>query len=187
MINPLVALVLLLVIFHAMTSRKVLAPPEKSTTATFYDHSNDPWFKNRFIESSGVTRMVKTPLDPPKSKRKRVPKSFGSLPVPVVYTSPMPVTFKNQQDWNIPPCISNWENPEGYAIPLEKRLAAYNGRGIYDVEINDNFAKVSKVLYEADQRAREAISMRLEVQKEMEMKKKKERNERELKGKSQRR
>ncbi|KFK43532.1 hypothetical protein AALP_AA1G138800 [Arabis alpina] len=163
-----------------MTSRKVLVPPEeKPTSSTFYNHSNDPWFKDRSIEPSDITRMVETPVDllePPKSKHKRVPKAFGSLPVHAVYSSPRPVTIKNQQDWNIPPCVSNWENLEGYEIPLTKRLKAYNGRGIYDfvnLEINNNFAKVSNVLNEADQRAREAISMRLEMQKEMEMMKEK--------------
>lgn len=110
-----------------------------------------------------LTRMVEMPLDllnPPT-----VPKSFGSLPVPVVYSSSRPVTFKNQQDWNIPPCISNWGNLKGY-----------------DIEINKNFAKLSEALYEADQRASEVISMRLEVQKEMEMVKEKKRKEQEFEG-----
>ena len=34
------------------------------------------------------------------------------------------VTVKEQQDWKIPPCISNWKNAKGYTIPLDKRLAA---------------------------------------------------------------
>ena len=39
------------------------------------------------------------------------------------------VTVKEQQEWKIPPCISNWKNPRGYTIPLDKRLAA-DGRGL---------------------------------------------------------
>ncbi|CAA7016313.1 unnamed protein product [Microthlaspi erraticum] len=32
-----------------------MSSPAKPPTRTFYDHSNDPWFKNQSIESSGVT------------------------------------------------------------------------------------------------------------------------------------
>ena len=41
-------------------------------------------------------------------------------------------TVKEQQDWKIPPCISNWKNQKGYTIPLDKRLAA-DGRGLQQV------------------------------------------------------
>ena len=50
-----------------------------------------------------------------------------------------------QADWKIPPSISNWKNPKGYTIPLDKRLAA-DGRGLQEVQINDNFAKLSEAL-----------------------------------------
>lgn len=130
-----------------------------------------------------IIRMVEMPvdpLDPPKFKHKRVPKASGSPPVPVMHSPPRPVTVKDQQDWKIPPCISNWKNPKGYTIPLDKRLAA-DGRGLQDVQINDNFAKLSEALYVAEQKAREAVSMRSKVQKEMAMKEK-ERKEQELRA-----
>uniref|UniRef100_A0A1J3HA67 SNW/SKI-interacting protein n=1 Tax=Noccaea caerulescens TaxID=107243 RepID=A0A1J3HA67_NOCCA len=130
-----------------------------------------------------IIRMVEMPvdpLDPPKFKHKRVPRASGSPPVPVMHSPPRPVTVKDQQDWKIPPCISNWKNPKGYTIPLDKRLAA-DGRGLQDVQINDNFAKLSEALYVAEQKAREAVSMRSKVQKEM-MMKEKERKEQELRA-----
>lgn len=130
-----------------------------------------------------IIRMVEMPvdpLDPPKFKHKRVPKANGSPPVPVMHSPPRPVTVKDQQDWKIPPCISNWKNPKGYTIPLDKRLAA-DGRGLQDVQINDNFAKLSEALYVAEQKAREAVAMRSKVQKEM-MLKEKERKEQELRA-----
>ena len=52
---------------------------------------------------------------------------------------------KEQADWKIPPSISNWKNPKGYTIPLDKRLAA-DGRGLQEVQINDNFARLSEAL-----------------------------------------
>ncbi|KDP24092.1 hypothetical protein JCGZ_25749 [Jatropha curcas] len=130
-----------------------------------------------------IIRMVEMPVDPlepPKFKHKRVPKASGSPPVPVMHSPPRPVTVKDQQDWKIPPCISNWKNPKGYTIPLDKRLAA-DGRGLQDVQINDNFAKLSEALYVAEQKAREAVEMRSKVQKEM-MMKEKERKEQELRA-----
>ncbi|KAK7331026.1 hypothetical protein VNO77_25235 [Canavalia gladiata] len=130
-----------------------------------------------------VIRMVEMPVDPlepPKFKHKRVPKASGSPPVPVMHSPPRPVTVKDQQDWKIPPCISNWKNPKGYTIPLDKRLAA-DGRGLQDVQINDNFAKLSEALYVAEQKAREAVAMRSKVQKEM-LLKEKERKEQELRA-----
>ncbi|MED6179183.1 hypothetical protein PIB30_114792, partial [Stylosanthes scabra] len=97
-----------------------------------------------------------------------------------MHSPPRPVTVKDQQDWKIPPCISNWKNPKGYTIPLDKRLAA-DGRGLQDVQINDNFAKLSEALYVAEQKAREAVAMRSKVQKEM-LLKEKERKEQELRA-----
>ncbi|KAJ0895989.1 putative SKI-interacting protein, SKIP [Helianthus annuus] len=112
--------------------------------------------KERIIR---MVEMQADPLEPPKFKHKRVPKANGSPPVPVMLSPPRPVTVKDQQDWKIPPCISNWKNPKGYTIPLDKRLAA-DGRGLQEVQINDNFAKLSEALYVAEQQAREAVSMR---------------------------
>lgn len=125
-----------------------------------------------------MVEMPKDPLEPPKFKHKRVPKASGSPPVPVMHSPPRPVTVKDQQDWKIPPCISNWKNPKGYTIPLDKRLAA-DGRGLQDVQINDNFAKLSEALYVAEQKAREAVEMRSKIQKELIMKEK-EKKEQEL-------
>ncbi|XP_008812966.3 SNW/SKI-interacting protein A-like [Phoenix dactylifera] len=130
-----------------------------------------------------IIRMVETPVDPlepPKFKHKRVPKASGSPPVPVMHSPPRPVTVKDQQDWKIPPCISNWKNPKGYTIPLDKRLAA-DGRGLQEVQINDNFAKLSEALYVAEQKAREAVAMRSKIQKEL-MLKEKDRKEQELRA-----
>ncbi|KAJ1399489.1 SKI-interacting protein SKIP, SNW domain [Sesbania bispinosa] len=127
-----------------------------------------------------MVEMPVDPLEPPKFKHKRVPKASGSPPVPVMHSPPRPVTVKDQQDWKIPPCISNWKNPKGYTIPLDKRLAA-DGRGLQEVQINDNFAKLSEALYVAEQKAREAVAMRSKVQKEM-LLKEKERKEQELRA-----
>ncbi|XP_047978350.1 SNW/SKI-interacting protein A-like [Salvia hispanica] len=118
-----------------------------------------------------VLGMAVDPLAPPKFKHKRIPRGSGSPPVPVMHSPPRPVTVKDQQEWKIPPCISNWKNSKGYVIPLDKRMAA-DGSGLQEVRISDNHAKLSEALYVGEQKAREAVAARSKVQKEMVMKEK---------------
>jgi len=86
------------------------------------------------------------------------------------------VTVKEQQEWKIPPCVSNWKNPKGYTIPLDKRLAA-DGRGMQSVHINENFSKFAEALYIADRKAREAIEMRAKVEQTIAQKEKAKKEE----------
>lgn len=111
------------------------------------------------------------PLDPPKFRHKKVPRASGDPPVPVMHSPPRKTTVKDQQDWKIPPCISNWKNPKGYTIALDKRLAA-DGRGLQEVQINDQFAKLTEALYVAESKAREAVDMRQKVVREQKLREK---------------
>ncbi|XP_047948919.1 SNW/SKI-interacting protein-like [Salvia hispanica] len=89
--------------------------------------------------------------------------------VKVMHSPPRPVTVKDQQEWNIPPCISNLKNPKDYTIPLDKWLAA-DGCGLREVQINDNFVKPSEALYVAEQKARDVVvAVQSMVQNEMMM------------------
>lgn len=79
-------------------------------------------------QASGATnrviRMVEAPVDPmepPKFKHKRVPRGPPSPPAPVMHSPPRKITVKDQQDWKIPPCISNWKNIKGCA-PMVSEL-----------------------------------------------------------------
>ena len=140
-------------------------PSQQSASAAFSSGA-----KERIIN---ILEMPADPLDPPKFKHKRLPKPSASAspPVPIMHSPPRPVTVKDQQDWKIPPCISNWINPKGYTIPLDKRLAA-DGRALHDVHINNNFAILSEALYLAEHMAREAVAIRSKLQKEILMKEK---------------
>lgn len=86
-----------------------------------------------------------------------MPRGTGSPPVPVMHSPPRAVSVREQQDWKIPPCISNWKNAKGYTIPLDKRLAA-DGRGLQETAINDNFAKFTEALYVAESNARQVCA-----------------------------
>merc|ERR1719330_978486 len=122
-----------------------------------------------------IIRMVevqKDPMEPPRFKiNKKVPRGPPSPPAPVMHSPTRKVTAKEQQDWKIPPCISNWKNAKGYTIPLDKRLAA-DGRGLQQVHINEKFSKLAESLYIADRKAREAVEMRSTLEKKLATKEK---------------
>ncbi|XP_048320149.2 SNW/SKI-interacting protein A [Ziziphus jujuba] len=133
--------------------------------------------KERIVEVVDVS--VADPVEPPKFKHKKLPypsSSASSPPVPVLHSPPRTLTVEDQENWKIPPCISNWKNPKGYAIPLHKRCLVAN---YDDVQINDNFAKLSEALYVSEHKAREAVALRSKLDEEISMKEK-ERKEQEL-------
>ncbi|KAI7861481.1 SKIP/SNW domain-containing protein [Spinellus fusiger] len=121
-----------------------------------------------------IIRMVDAPTDPmapPSFLHKKVPRGPPSPPAPVMHSPPKKLTAKEQAEWVIPPCISNWKNTKGYTIPLDKRLAA-DGRGLQELTINDNFAKFSEALYAADRHAREEVRQRNLMQQKLAQKQK---------------
>ncbi|GAU37206.1 hypothetical protein TSUD_144390 [Trifolium subterraneum] len=84
-------------------------------------------------------------------KHKRVPKASCSPPVPVMHSPPRPVTVKDQQDWKLPPWLLV------FRIGRILRVIPFLSRGLQEVEINELFAKLSKALYVAEHKAREAV------------------------------
>ncbi|KAK5089141.1 mRNA splicing protein [Lithohypha guttulata] len=106
------------------------------------------------------------PMEPPKFKHKKIPRGPPSPPPPVMHSPPRKATAEDQEAWKIPPAISNWKNPKGYTVPLDKRLAA-DGRGMQDVTINDKFAQFAEALFTADRHAREEVNMRSRMQQKL--------------------
>lgn len=125
-----------------------------------------------------MQEVQEDPLEPPRFRHKKLPSAPSEAPVPVLHSPPRKVSQEEAQQWQVPPCISNWKNPKGFTIPLDKRLAA-DGRGLEEVQINDNFAKLTESLYVAEQKAREAVEARAQLQKELKNKEK-ERTEEQL-------
>jgi SNW domain-containing protein 1 len=104
------------------------------------------------------------PLEPAKFKHKRIPRGPGSPPKTIMHSPPRKLTVKDQQDWKIPPCISNWKNAKGYTIPLEMRLSA-DGRTLQQHTINEKFAKLANAFYIAERQSRKEIEERNKIQK----------------------
>ena len=106
------------------------------------------------------------PFEPPKHKHKKIPRGPPSPPPPVMHSPPRKLTAEDQEAWKIPPPVSNWKNPKGYTVPLDKRLAA-DGRGLQDVTINDKFAQFAEALFTADRHAREEVKQRAAMQQKV--------------------
>ncbi|CEF61302.1 Puff-specific protein Bx42 [Strongyloides ratti] len=105
------------------------------------------------------------PMEPPKFKiNQKVPRGPPSPPPPVLHSPTRKATAKDQADWKIPPCISNWKNPRGHVVALDKRLAS-DGRGMHETQINDKFGKFCEALYIAERKSREAVEMRGQMEK----------------------
>lgn len=113
-----------------------------------------------------IVERQQDPMEPPKFKHKKIPRGPPSPPPPVMHSPPRKLTADDQEAWRIPPPISNWKNPKGYTVPLDKRLAA-DGRGLQDVTINDKFAQFSESLFAADRLAREEVKQRAAMQQKL--------------------
>lgn len=99
-------------------------------------------------------------------RHKKIPRGPPSPPPPVMHSPPRKLTAEDQEAWKIPPPVSNWKNPKGYTVPLDKRLAA-DGRGLQDVTINDKFAQFAEALFTADRHAREEVKQRAAMQQKV--------------------
>lgn len=113
-----------------------------------------------------IMQRQQDPMEPPKFKAKKIPGRPPSPPPPVMHSPPRKLTAEDQEAWRIPPTVSNWKNPKGYTVPLDKRLAA-DGRGLQDVTINDKFASFAEALQTADRHAREEVKQRALMQQRL--------------------
>jgi SNW domain-containing protein 1 len=108
--------------------------------------------------------ILKDPLEVSRFKHKRIPKGPGSPPPIMMRSPPRKLTVKDQLDWKIPPCISNWKNAKGYTIPLEMRLSA-DGRTLQHHTVNAKFAQLTDGLYIAERQSRKELEERNKIMK----------------------
>ncbi|KAG8723110.1 mRNA splicing protein [Ceratobasidium sp. 395] len=146
--------------------------PDAGGKSTFVRYTpsqqNGDNMKQRIIK---ISEVVEDPMEPPRSKHKKIPRGPPSPPPPILRSPPRKATAAEQKEWIIPPCISNWKNNKGFTIPLDKRLAA-DGRGLQDIHVNDNFANFSESLFIADRHAREEVRQRSLMQQKLVQKEK---------------
>ena len=110
-----------------------------------------------------ISQAVADPLDPPRHKHKKILRANDETPPVVMRSPPRKLTKQDQDDWRIPACISNWQNANGFTIPLHMRLQA-DGRGLQDVSVNERHAAFADALYTAEKQARIETEQRSLVQ-----------------------
>jgi SNW domain-containing protein 1 len=153
----------------AQQPKNVRKASRNEPTYIRYTPANQMGERGDVQHNQRIIKMVdraEDPMEPAKFKHRKLPRGPSSPPPPIMHSPPRKVTAKEQAEWVIPPSISNWKNPKGYTIPLDKRMAA-KGQHLQDVKINDNFAKLSEALYAADRAAREEVQARARIQAQL--------------------
>lgn len=116
-------------------------------------------------ESTGRVRAVRVqerqadPLDPSRFKARKLARPPPEPQAPVLRSPPRRLTAAEQAAWRVPPSISNWKNPKGFTIPLDKRSAC-DGRLLKEHTAGDRFAAFAESLGEAEAAAREELERR---------------------------
>lgn len=120
--------------------------------------------KNGQTKIIRIVEEERDPLEPSRFKNKKLPARPPSPPVPIMRSSDKKLTNEDMEQWNIPPCVSNWKNKNGFVVPLDKRMAA-DGRNQRNIQINDRFASLAKTVYDTEKRVREEIEKKKEYQR----------------------
>lgn len=123
-----------------------------------------------------IVERQRDPMEPPKFKHKKIPRGPPSPPPPVMHSPPRKLTAEDQEMWKIPPPVSNWKNPKGFTVPLDKRLAA-DGRSLQDVQISDKHAQFGEAMKMAERHAREEVQKRALMQQKLAEREKAEKDE----------
>lgn len=140
----------------------------------FYRYIPKNKLNNRLEER--IIKVVENSVDPlsvSKFRHKKLPNVKNCPDYPILRSPNRKLNEEEEQEWKIPPCVSNWKNNKGYNIPLDKRIQSDN-RKLNGVTINENFAHLSEYLYVAEKKAREEIRMRNHVLKQKKLKEKEE-------------
>ncbi|KAL7068492.1 SKIP/SNW domain-containing protein [Cryptosporidium serpentis] len=126
-----------------------------------------------------IIKMVEKPVDPlelPRFRHRTTGGVKSDAMVPILRLPSKKLTKEEIEQWKIPPSISNWKNPKGYTIPLDKRVQV-DSRNLIDISVNDRFAALSESLYIAEQNSREQIKLRNELLKQRRIREEAEREE----------
>ena len=116
------------------------------------------------------------PLDPPRFRNRKVLALQRDDPAPILTTPHEKLTPEEQKYWTIPACVSNWKNPEGYVIPMDKRVGA-DARRFEQPQLSTKFAPLTQALDVTVNFLNQSIAQRARVQRTLAMKKQMEQEE----------
>lgn len=110
------------------------------------------------------------PLEPPNIRHKRAPRGPPSPPTPLLHSPPRnseSASAANEKEWKIPSCISNWKNPYGYTIPLEKRTANNRKGSLRGPLAADGSNDLADALAIAERHSKKEVELRREIMGKM--------------------
>ncbi|EAY19988.1 SKIP/SNW domain containing protein [Trichomonas vaginalis G3] len=116
------------------------------------------------------------PFDPARFRTRKVIELQEKDPEPILTAPVKKLTPEEEKYWYIPPVISNWKNPAGNVIPMDKRVAA-DGRRNIKPELNDKFAFMNRALEATMQSINEAAHQRAIQQRQLLIKQQEEEKE----------
>ncbi|KAA8492416.1 SNW/SKI-interacting protein [Porphyridium purpureum] len=131
-----------------------------------------------------INSVQADPMEPPRFRHRRAPSCQPGPEEPVLHSPPQKLTKQDLKQWDVPPSISQWKNQGGFAIALDKRLAA-NSKNVSHTmvgnheQVSSRFSELAESLLKAEQTARDDIEQRARIQREMESRER-ERKELEL-------
>ena len=130
-------------------------------------------------EKDYIVRIAEKKHDPFDPSRFRTRKSIevqDDDPEPIMTTPNRKLTPEEEKYWNVPPCVSNWRNPAGNVIPLDKRVAA-DGRKHIQPQLSDRFAPFTRALEQTMSSINEAAHQRAMQQRQLLIKQQQEEEE----------
>lgn len=154
---------------------------QNSVSNQVHVDTSDRYMKYK-SHTSGNVRIVRIkevqedPFAPAQYKKKKAPPGPGSPPEPITRSPQRKLTLKDQLEFKIPPCISNWKNPKGYTIPIEMRLSA-DGRTLKTPTVNEKFSHFTNALHLSEKQAKKELEEKARIQRTLkfrEMQKKEE-------------
>ena len=112
-----------------------------------------------------VVEAAEDPFEPARFKNLKKPAVNVEAPVPILHSPKQKIQAQDQLDWRIPPSVSNWGAPSGFAIDIDKRLAS-NPRNLQPTGVNDRFVQLTEGLYIAEEEARISVQERAKSKRE---------------------
>lgn len=149
--------------------------PHDEATYVRYESSNvldQSKNKERLLK---IVDKQQDPMLPAKFKKKKIPGGPPSPPVPILHSPPRKLTAQDHKNWYIPPAISNWKNPKGFTIAIDKRLAS--SQAAESIPVNEKFTDLAVALENADRDARQELKLRASINRKLAEKEAREKEE----------
>lgn len=125
------------------------------------------------MSENGIPREVNIiyhkadPLQPVTHRKRKTVAPSEEIQAPILHKTDEPGKKPTKEEidkWRIPSAISNWKNPNSYAISLENRVSSNSKSNESNPDV---FSDLSNALDEADRIARKKIQIKQEERKQL--------------------